>query len=81
MAGVDGWNEWSKHVLKELERLNDCYASLLKAHGDTKESDGQRYGRLKTEIAILKVKSGMWGAIAGAVPSGIAAIIWYFGKG
>ena len=24
----DGWNEWSKYVLKELERLNNCYEKL-----------------------------------------------------
>lgn len=22
------WNEWSRHVLKELERLNDCYENI-----------------------------------------------------
>jgi len=24
----NGWNEWSRHVLRELERLNDNYESL-----------------------------------------------------
>ena len=24
----NGWSEWSKYVLKELERLNDCYKSM-----------------------------------------------------
>jgi len=25
---TDGWNEWSKHILKELERLNNNYEGL-----------------------------------------------------
>jgi septation ring formation regulator EzrA len=25
---TNGWNEWSKHVLKELERLNENYEGL-----------------------------------------------------
>jgi hypothetical protein len=25
---MNGWNEWSKFVLKELERLNACYERL-----------------------------------------------------
>jgi len=28
MTQENGWNEWSKHVLKELERLNESYESL-----------------------------------------------------
>ena len=24
----NGWNEWSKFVLKELERLNKCFQTL-----------------------------------------------------
>jgi hypothetical protein len=27
----DSWNKWSMHVLKELERLNECYEGLLAA--------------------------------------------------
>jgi hypothetical protein len=28
MGEKDGWNEWSKHVILELERLNKNYESL-----------------------------------------------------
>jgi|WetSurMetagenome_2_1015567.scaffolds.fasta_scaffold00567_15 hypothetical protein len=53
VKGVDdsnGWNEWSRHVLAELKRLNDCYTSL-----------DEKYTQLLVEITTLKVKSGMWG--------------------
>ena len=27
-SGQNGWNEWSKHILSELQRLNSNYESL-----------------------------------------------------
>lgn len=54
----NGWGEWGKYVLKELERLNDCYEEQLKLTQ-----------AIRTEIAVLKVKSSVFGAIAGLVPS------------
>lgn len=54
---LDGWRDWSKFVLHELERLNDCYDALRKQQED-----------IRLEIRELKVKSGIWGFVAGAVP-------------
>jgi len=50
----NGWNEWSRHVLAELERLNDCYEKL-----DTKLTD------IRSDVIILKTKAGLFGAGAG----------------
>jgi len=52
----NGWDEWGKFVLKELERLNGCYESV----------DG-RLNKIVAEIAKLKVKSGVWGLVGGAI--------------
>ena len=54
----NGWNEWSKFVLKELERLNSCYDAIDK-----------KVDKINVELAMLKVKSGIWGATAGIVGS------------
>ena len=59
------WTEWSKFVLKELERLNDCYESLNK-----------NLNKMNVEIAKLKVKSGVWGLVGGAIPVAIGLAIW-----
>ena len=56
-AGEDGWDQWAKFVLKELERLNANYETL---RGEV--------GKVHTEIATLKVKAGAWGAIGAAIP-------------
>ena len=67
-AGRDGttnWVEWSKYVLKELERLGTCYEKL--------ERDIQD---IHIEITKLKMKASAWGALAGMVPAIIVLIMW-----
>ena len=44
----NGWNEWSKFVLKELERLNTCYERL-----DEKLDKTGRWQR-KTWVTMMK---------------------------
>ena len=56
-ASEDGWDQWAKYVLKELERLNANYETLR-----------EEVGKIHTEIATLKVKAGMWGAVGAAIP-------------
>jgi len=65
----NGWNEWSRHVLSELERLNGCYDKI----------DGQ-LRKIHVEIAMLKVKSGMWGAIGGFIPVLITMAIYIMAR-
>lgn len=66
--GRNGWPEWGKFVLKELERLNDCYDAQVK-----------QIQQMQVEIAMLKVKSGIWGGIAGLIPS-LGLLIYYIVK-
>jgi hypothetical protein len=61
----NGWNEWGKHVLRELERLNDCYDDL--------KTD---VSNVRIEIAMLKIKAGVWGLIGGAIPVLITVILY-----
>jgi len=57
----NGWNQWSKHILAELERLNSCYKTL-----------DEKVQQIREDIAMLKVKSGVWGIVGGSIP----VIIW-----
>ena len=50
------WSEYQKLVLAELER-----------HGSLISEVDQKISDLRVEIAMLKVKSGVWGAAAGLV--------------
>jgi hypothetical protein len=69
MGIENGWNEWSKHVLKELERLNSCYTGLDK-----------EVKKIHIELVKLQVKSGLWGAAAGAIPVIIMLLVQYIRK-
>lgn len=55
---ANGWTEWGKFVLKELERLNDCH-----------EEQTKLISTIQIDIAMLKVKSGIWGFAAGLIPA------------
>jgi hypothetical protein len=69
----NGWNEYAKFVIKELERLNENQESMTRAHNDHRMETQRGMSELKTDIAMLKLKSGIWGFAAGALPA--AAII------
>ena len=60
----NGWNEYEKLVLAELKRLGDGQDKMI-----------VDVGKNRVEIATLKVKAGIWGAIAGLVPGSAALIV------
>jgi len=66
---LDTWNEWSRHVLKELERLNASTGDIY-----------EKVNQVRIEIAMLKVKAGIWGAIGGAIPVVVALAMWILKK-
>lgn len=65
----DGWTEWSRYVLKELERLSKAYEGI--------RADVML---IRTELATLKVRAGIWGAIGAAIPIAIVLLIQTLGK-
>lgn len=60
----NGWKEWKNHVLSELQRLEPIQTDITD---------------IKVAIGKLKVKSGIWGAIAGIIPS-MGVIIYLIAK-
>jgi len=63
----DTWIEYRKLVLSELERLNIKVMEI-----------DQNLNSTKTDIAMLQIKAGLWGAISGVIPGLIAALFFYF---
>ena len=60
----ESWLEWRRHLLAELERQAKAIeATNIKI--DTYMSSD--ISKMKVDIAMLQVKSGMWGAVAGIV--------------
>ena len=68
----NGWNEYSKLVLHELERLNECRNKDLKNFQEFRDCVKRSFEQIKVDIAVLKVKAGIWG-FAGA---SIAVFLW-----
>ncbi len=64
MPPGEEWKKESKFVLKELTRLADVYESL-------RDKVNDELTELKTEVAILKVKAGIWGLIGGIIAVGV----------
>lgn len=52
----NGWNEYSKLVMSELEK-----------HGDKLEKISEQLIRHGEELAQLRVKAGIWGAVSGTI--------------
>ena len=53
----NGWNEYEKLVMAELERLNTAVQCI-----------SNEVVSIRVEIAMLKVKAGMWGAVGACIP-------------
>lgn len=59
-------------VVYRLDELKREIGAVRKEQEAAREEMAQ----LREEVAGLKVKSGIWGAIAGAIPAGLAFIWW-----
>lgn len=76
-AGGDvapGWSEYKLLVLDQLEGLK-AQVRQLESKMDSFRADD--IANVKVEIALLKQKAAVWGAISGLIPSALAALIWY----
>lgn len=61
------WSEWEKHVLRELERLSDNHEKILDVQNE-----------IKIEVAMLKVRAALWGALTGGIITAAITIIGAF---
>jgi hypothetical protein len=58
---VASWEQDQRLVLSEMKR-----------NAETMEAIRTEMGVIRVEVAVLKIKSGLWGLTAGAVPVIIA---------
>lgn len=74
----NGWETWGKHVLAEQQRQGASLETFRKEVGDQFQSLSQEIATFKLdmtrEVTALKVKSGAWGAVAGAMTGFVAWI-------
>ncbi len=65
----NGFNEYKRLLLAELERLDNSVKVL-----------GEKLDKVQIEIATLKVKSGAWGALGAMIPIGLAMLVYFLQK-
>jgi len=65
----NSWDEYRKYVTDKLEEHSENHTEIF-----------TRLGKIEVAIATLKVKAGVWGALAGAIPVAITIIVWLIVK-
>ena len=55
--GSNGWTEYQRLVLTELER-----------HSEALDDLHDKMGELKIELVTLRIKSTLWGTMGGTLP-------------
>ncbi len=54
---TDEWGKWSRHVLFQIEHQDALREELRK-----------EVIKLQKDVAVLQIKAGIWGGLAGMVP-------------
>jgi len=72
MTEPSGWTEYSKFVLKELERLNNQFEKI----SEKLEKQNTTYTSEITNLKLVTAKQGaIWGFVAGAIPVIISIVL------
>lgn len=71
----NGWTQYQKLVLAELERNAEGIKELNEKKDERLREMNAQFGEIKIQIAMLKVKAGIWGLMAGMIPVIIALAI------
>lgn len=91
---TNGWYEWSRWVLKNIEKINerlDTFPTLRDCEKCQQQNDSLKTElqtledslyRLEREIAVLrtevKIRAGLWGAVGAAIPVIALILMRYF---
>jgi hypothetical protein len=70
---LEGWGEYRKLILAEIERLSAAVNDVNRKLDAFRADD---ISGLKVDLAMLKVKAGVWGALGGLLSAIGAALIY-----
>ena len=66
MAEDNGWSKYEKMVIEKLDDHDQKFTGIE-----------DKLTQIQVDIATLKVKAGVWGAIGGLIPAVIAIVMFY----
>jgi len=83
----NGWDEYKRLVLSEIRRIanftQETRDKMDEHCRDTRDQVSKEYKELSTQISTIKadiralqIKAGVWGLMGGAIPVGIALLVW-----
>ena len=76
MAAEDEqWSEYRMLIVSELERLGRAIEALRERLEEMEDARRKELGRVHVEIAMLKVKAGIWGLMGAAIPICVAILL------
>tara|TARA_R110002094_G_scaffold104568_1_gene103886 strand:+ start:753 stop:992 length:240 start_codon:yes stop_codon:yes gene_type:complete len=73
----DGWDEYRRLILSELERLDEAVKDSNKSDAAALNKLLLDVIKLREEVVALKVKAGVWGILGGVITT-IGAILLKF---
>jgi len=68
---TSGWDRWSKHVLKELERLNEAIGDL---NDKVEKISMDKISNLEKELAVMKTRVLIIGSFVAFFISAIVSV-------
>ena len=74
----NGWSEYRRLILSDLEDLNTTLKDHTKADSENFTLLTKLINEVKLDINSLKTKASIWGAVTGVVSSGIVSSIMYW---
>jgi hypothetical protein len=80
----NGWDQYRRLVTNDLARLSEEVRELrdqiVDFRNEERETRQRELNLLKLDVAMLKVKSGLWGSAAAAITVLVAVILrWWHG--
>lgn len=77
IQSVDGWGKYQEFVLNELERISE---SIQMLDNKLDKINHDEISEMKIKIAMLEVRSGIFGAAAGTLAGVVLTLIarWHF---
>ena len=77
----NGWSEYKKLVMDKLDNYRADLLNIFDKLEIMNKDNADKHARVLSEISALKVKSGLWGALSGAVTAvGTMLMAWIMSK-
>lgn len=73
----NGWAEWKRYVLAKLEDLSSDVEKIKDSLVEKDKEIINQLHMIRDEIQTIKIKSGLWGVLAGSIPPILAAIFLF----